>query len=216
MALHRKLNFRNSFVIVITAFVLLACSSGVDAPNEAISTPQVSPPKLSSTIEVTHDVQSTQPKPTETPLVMSYRSILLLERSADLIIEYLGNVQSGSINGNDPAVRQPFTLAFPIAIKTYNQTTPPPGLGQMWMNVSSIAVEYNKVYSLIQQGKPVALADYYNLKAFRQILASSQASVEASLSNNGMGQDYFSAEKQSVAQLLQQEYGDIPVPTETP
>jgi hypothetical protein len=216
MAQHLNLKVRIGFVIVITGFVLGACSSAVSTPTAAIPTPGLPSPEPTSTIAITSEMQPAQTQPAESPLVMSYRSILLIERAADLMIEYLGEVQSGSIDGHDPAVRQPFTLAFPIAIQTYNKTTPPPGLGQMWMNVTSIAVEYNKVYELIQQGKPVALADYYNLKAFRQILASSQVSVEVSLGNNGLGQDYFSAEKLAVDQILQQEYGDIPVPTVSP
>jgi hypothetical protein len=216
MSRFHPMNLRSSFLILFTLFGLVACTSAAGIPTEAVPTQQASVSVPSSTVEAVTEIQPTQPQATETPLEMSYRSILMLERAADLIITYLGDVQSGSIKADDPAVRLPFTLAFPIAIKTYNQTTPPAGMGQMWMNVTSIAEEFNKVYSLVQQGKPVAVSDYYNLKAFRQILANSQISVEAGLSASGLGQDYFSAEQQSVDQILQQEYGDIPVPVVSP
>ncbi len=215
MEAYRRLNFRSSQLIVIVVLALVGCSSKT-GPFLSTSTPVFPSPAPTSNVAAPTIDRPTQPQPTETPLVMSYRSILLLERAADLILEYLGDVQAGSINGNDSAASKPYTIAFLIAIKTYNQTIPPGELSTVWMNVSTIAVEYNKVYSLIQQGKPVALADYYNLKAFRQILGSEQGRVEASLTSAGMGQDFFSAENQSVDQLLQQEYGDTPVPTISP
>lgn len=136
----------------------------------------------------------------------------LLERAADLILAYMGDVQAGSIKANDSTASKPYI----IAIKTYNQTIPSGELSALWMNVSTIVAEYNKIPSLIQQGKPVAVVDNYNLKTFRQILGSEQGRVEASLTNAGMSEDFFSAENQSVDQLLQQEYGDMPVPTISP
>ncbi len=216
MAPYRRINFYSCLMVMITLSALAGCSFQAITPVGSTSTLAVPSPESTPRVEIPTLPPPTQPEPTETPLVMSYRSILLLERAADLIIEYLGDVQAGSINGSDTAASQPYTIAFPIAIKAYNQSIPPSELGMSWRNVTTIAVEYNKVYSLIQQGKPVAMADYYNLKAFRQILSSEQGRIEVSLTNAGMDQDFFNAEQQSVDQLLQQEYGDIPVPTISP
>jgi len=179
--------------------------------NNTASASASLPQETNSSTPATGEIQATI-----TPTLSNYSFILLFERSADLIVTFLEQVQAGQISLGDTSARYPYTYAFTVAMETYNQTTPPAELSDAWRSVTTVATEYNKVYTILLQGKPISSTDLYNLKAFRQILVNYQRMLEVNLTNHGISLDVLSAEQQKVEQLLQEKYGDIPVPTRVP
>ncbi len=175
--------------------------------SASVALPQVT----NSTTPATDEIQTAI-----TPTLSNYRAILLFERSADLIVTFIEQVQAGQIALDDSSARYPYTYAFPVAMEAYNQTTPPAELSEAWLSVTTVATEYNKVYTLLLQGKPISSTDLYNLKAFRQILINYQRMLEVNLTNRGISLDVLSAEQLSADQLLLERYGDISMPTRVP
>jgi hypothetical protein len=154
--------------------------------------------------------------PTVTPSVSDYRTILLLERSTDLIVAYIDKLEAGQIASDDTSTRQLYLGAFPIAIDAYNKTIPSAIMVHAWNNVQIAASAYATVYPILQQGRLISANDLFRLKSYRQFLVNYQTTEEAHLINNGNSQDYFTAEQQAVDQLLQKDYGGTPLPPLVP
>ena len=211
VALHHG---RNNLVSIVLIFAFLAWIVYSSRPTSSSATSPTSTTQrqvTSISTAVDNGIQST-----DSPLISNYRTILLFERAADLIIEFVEQVQAGQIILGNSSVRYPYTNAFPVAMDAYNQTTPPAELDEAWKSVTTIAIEYNKVYAILLQGKTVSTKDLYTLKAFRQILTNYQNMVELNLSYRGLGSDFLTTEQQAVDQLLQEKYGDLAVPTLVP
>jgi hypothetical protein len=155
-------------------------------------------------------------QPTPTPVVSDYRTVLLLRRATDLIVTYIDKVQAGEIAPDDNSARQPYTMAYPVAIDAYNHTTPSIGMENAWRNVTIVVTAYYTVYPIIQQGNPISINDLFRLKSYRQFLTNYKNTLESILTNRGTGSDFFAAEQQAVDTLLQENYGDIPLPTAIP
>ncbi len=155
-------------------------------------------------------------QPTATPVIRDYKTILLLERATDLMVNYIEKVRAGEIDPSDTSIRDSYINAFPVAIDAYNHSTPINGMEHGWKNVMMVAQAYTLVYPLLQQGKMVSDNDILNMKYSRQWLTNYQTTEESVLSSRGVGADYFTAEAQAVEVILQENYGNIPVPTAGP
>jgi len=211
VALHHGRNNLMSIVLIFAFLAWIVYSSHPTSSSATSPTSTTQRQVTSISTPVDDGIQST-----DSPVISNYRTILLFERAADLIIGFVEQVQAGQIALGDSSARYPYTYAFPVAMDAYNQTTPPAELDQAWKSVTTVAIEYNKVYAILLQGKTVSSKDLYNLIAFRQILTNYQKMVGLNLSYRGLGSDFLDTEHQAVDQLLQEKYGDLPVPTLVP
>jgi hypothetical protein len=199
-------------IVLIFSFLAWIVYSSRPTPSSATSPASAAQSQeTASPTSATAEIQSSI-----TLLIGNYRAILLFERAADLIIKFIEQIQAGEIALGDSSVRYPYTYAFPVAMEAYNLTPPPAGLDQEWKSVTTVAIEYNKVYNVLLQGKTVSTKDLFTLKAFRQILTNYQKMVELNLAYSGKGPDFLATEQQTVDQLLQEKYGDLLVPTHVP
>lgn len=179
------------------------------------SMPKTTTPTFSSAIIKVASTSTQIPStatPTAAPSVSDYRTILLLERSTDLIVTYIDKLEAGQIASDDASTRQLYLGAFPIAIDAYNKTIPSAMMVHAWNNVQIAASAYATVYPILQQGKLISANDIFRLKSYRQFLINYQTTEEAHLINSGNSPDYFAAEQQAVDQLLEENYGGTPVP----
>jgi len=211
VAPHNEGNYLVSIVLIFAFLAWIVYSSRPASSNGTSPASAAQPQETTSSTSTSAEIQSTN-----TPLVSNYRAVLLFERAADLIIKFIEQIQAGQIVLGDSSARYPYTYAFPVAMEAYNLTTPPAGLDQEWKSVTTVAIEYNKVYNLLLQGKMISTADLFTLKAFRQILTNYQKMVELNLAYSGRGPEFLATEQQAVDQLLQAKYGDLPVPTLVP
>jgi len=105
---------------------------------------------------------------TASPAISDFRTILLLERAAELMVNYIEKVRAGEIDLSDASIRDSYINAFPVAIDAYNHATPTNGMEHGWKNVTMVAQAYTLVYPLLQQGKMVSDNDLINMKFSRQ------------------------------------------------
>lgn len=215
---------RPSLLAIVIAFVFLAACA--PQPTRSV-VPTVSPPAQSpgttrpgpSTAVVQPSLIPSIPlqvSDADNQVVDSYHTVLMLERAADLMLAVIVKIDTGELPVGDPTARYPYTDAFPVAIDTFNKTTPPPGLwNNDWKTVYSVAEQYNVVYKALIQGKAISNHDFNNLKAFRQIMANYQNNAEGYLSRKGLGPDFFANQHQAVDRHFEQAYGDRPMPTLT-
>jgi hypothetical protein len=211
ITLKRTTNVLVSILLGLTFLALFSYISQFVSAKAPNPTATIQPQE---TISPTPTVSVIQP--TVTPVVSDYRTILLLERAADLMVTYIDKVQAGEISIDDASARQPYTLAFSVAVDAYNHTTPSTGMEHGWKNVTMVATAYNQVYPILLQGKMISSNDLLNLKYSRQWLTNYQNTEESILTRSGKGSDYFAAERQAIEQLLQENYGDTPLPTPVP
>lgn len=176
-----------------------------------------SPPQLLTaqptiiTATATHTAQ-----PREISKVDDYRTILLLERAADLIVAYEERVRAGGVDPTDTSAMLQYTLLFPIAIEFYNKTAPTPGMESSWTYVIRVATAYAAVYPELQQGRQISTNDMFHLRTYRQLLINYQTRLEATLSNQGFSPSDLSSVQQEVDQIISDAYGSTPVPAVVP
>ncbi len=159
---------------------------------------------------------ATSAQPTPTPQITDYRAILLLERATDLMVKYIDKIRAGEIDPSDTSIRLSYLQAFPVAIDAYNHATPTSGMEHGWKNVTMVAQAFTLVYPVIQQGDMVSDNDLFNMRSSQQWLINYLKTEEAVLSSRGVGTDFLTAEKQAVDQLLQENSGGTPVPSNRP
>jgi hypothetical protein len=163
-------------------------------------------------------VTPTEEATADDPVVSSYSTVLMIERAADLTLDYLEQIQANQISVVDSSARYPYTYAFPMAMEAFNQTPPQVdrNLAHAWRKVFEVSMQFNQVYAGITQGMTVSPKVLSQLKTSRQILSNYQGMAELYLTYKGFGQDFFTSQQQAVEQQLQKKYGDLPLPTLQP
>lgn len=206
--------FANTILIIALGFTFLVFFSYL-AQVALTRTPA---PVSESMAAATTDkpAQPTATQPLQLSDIADYRSILLLEHSADMMVMYEEKVRAGEIDPGDQTQRQLYTLVFPMAIEAYNRASPYPGMESYWNNVIRAATAYDVVYPEIQQGKLVSTNDLFHMQSYRQFFLNYQAQLEAFLANKGITQEDFSNEKKDVDQAVANAYGSVSMPEMAP
>jgi hypothetical protein len=200
-------------VLLMVSLTLVAC-----APQAISSTPgPVKPTKVTSEIQPAITPTTTLKGNTANdPIVRSYHTLLMLERSADLILAVIGKIQNGEISQDDSAATSPYTNAFAATVESLNEVFPPAEFEDPWNQVLMAAQQYSQAYTMINRGLPISSQNLDLLKDTRKLLTIDQQMFEAYLIRSSRGSDFFVAQKESVDQHLQLLYGDQPVPALQP
>jgi hypothetical protein len=205
--------------IPIISIILASCSpqptmTGVSAPTLSVK------PGLTNTIVASTRLIQVTPTPSPEPVVsnfdkvrVSYHTVIMLERAADLLMAATAKVITGEFPVGDPALRIPYTNAFAVAIEYMNKTDPPPGImNRGWKNVANVAVQFNIVYTALIQGKGISNQDYFNMKSFRQLMTNYENMAGQYLITSGVDADFLPYQHREMELHFKQAYGDQPMP----
>jgi hypothetical protein len=196
-------------VVLMASSILVACSaqalSSTQPPSESFKFTSETQPSITP-------ITASKRNTSDDPVVRSYHTLLMLERSADLILTVIGKIQNGEISRNDSAAISPYTNAFSVTVETLNEVSPPAEFEDPWNQVLMAAQQYSQAYTMINGGIPISPQNLGYLKETRKLLTIDQQMIEAYLIRSGLGSDFFVIQKDAVDQHLQQLYGDKPVP----
>jgi hypothetical protein len=206
-------NYLLCSALLVVLLTLAACSPQVPAST------QVAPTPVKATVEIQPSITPpTLPKgnKADSPAVRSYRALLMLETSADLMLAVIEKIQNGEISQGDSSAISPYTKSFSVAVEALSQASPPAELEDPWNQVMMAAQQYNQAYTMLNLGMPISSKNLGYLIDTRKLLSIDQQMVEVYLKQSGLGPDFFVAQQQAVDQHLQQLYGDQPVPALQP
>ncbi len=205
-------------VFGITLLVLAACSSKLTSSmlaRQASSSQTTVTPNFTQTMAAIQ-LKSTKEYLSEDPEVLGYHAVLMVERAADLIVTYGTGLQSDQIHLSDASARRSYTEAFPVAVDTFNKTTPPSYMVNSWSNVSYALRQYEQAYEALIKGKPLAFIDLARLSSSRQWLTNYQKMAETNLKRRGLDAQFFAAKQEEVEKHFRDAYGNDPLPTTLP
>lgn len=186
---------------VLVAFTLLAACSPLSAAPAPTSIPTV---------------DFLQEEKAAGPIARTYHGVLMLERSADLILAGIEKIQAGQILPTDISAISLYTEAFPLAVDYLSQATPPGEFEDPWQQINIVAQQYNLARSRILAGTEIPSQVLDLLKDSRKVLNIDQGMFEKYLANGGAGADFLSAEQKAVDEHIKQSYGERSVPIISP
>ena len=139
---------------------------------------------LPATVPAASPVSST-PTMIANPLADTYHGVLMLERSADLILTVIDKIQSNQIRADDIGTIAPYVNPFPWAVDYLSQSTPSGEFDDVWTQITQAVQRFNIARTLVVQYKPVPTVIFESLKDTRKMLDMDQEMLETYLENGG-------------------------------
>jgi hypothetical protein len=206
-------------VCQLYAIVLMVCSVLVACSAQTLSSTQLPAKPVKVASEISPSITPTamlKINTTYDPIVRSYHTLLMLERSADLMLAVIVKIQKGEISQGDSTAISPYTDAFSVTVETLNEVFPPAEFEDPWNQVLMAAQQYSQAYTMINASMAISSRNLEYLKETRKLLTIDQQMFEAYFLRNGSGSGFFVAQKEVVDQHLQQLYGDWSIPALQP
>jgi hypothetical protein len=142
------------------------------------------------------------------PLADTYHGVLMLERSADLILTVIDKIQSNQIRADDIGTIAPYVNPFPWAVDYLSQSTPSGEFDDVWTQITQAVQRFNIARTLVVQYKPVPTVIFESLKDTRKMLDMDQEMLETYLENGGRDEAFLETEQRAVDEHIQLALGD--------